>query len=97
MMTFCNFKRQANLMGFNVCVSLYVDFERKEGEVTVKRDHVIVPIDFNQPEWWEIDTAEKAAAWFRKIDLDRLAELWWIEDAPRRIAAQRLLEEHRGY
>lgn len=72
-------RREARLMGFRICLSMYVDCRHKEVDLRLLVDGRITPLGANGPHWWEVDTPEKAADWFRRVDMDLIAERMYLE------------------
>lgn len=70
--------RSVNLMGFRLKLTLYVDCVHKDGDLRLLVDGMITPTAAS-PRYWEIDTPAKAETWFRRIDMDGLAERLWLE------------------
>lgn len=74
--------RQATLMGFRLRLSLYVDIPNEEASAQLLVDGRITNVG-TPPRIWEVDTPAKAEEWFKRIDLDRLAEVLWLDQKAR--------------
>jgi hypothetical protein len=87
-------KREFHVYGMRLNLSLLVDCERKEADFTLRVDGIIRPTSWGTARFEDMDKPEKAEAYFRKIDLDRLAEEIWLER--RKAAAEAGADEKRA-
>lgn len=79
MFAFYQLKRASVLFNMRLQIGLYVDCERKEAHFSMSVDGRIMPKTWNDPRWFEVETPAKAEDWFRRIDMDSIAERLWLE------------------